>query len=168
MGVLREFLDQPDLARDGQMAQEKRSWLREPRFQIVFCPELESAFLLTANSWPILSMFWIRMTPGSLVRKTALLDLSSSAPPRLVKQDPRTSRAGLQFTPDGKSLAYVIRENGVDNLWIQPLDSSPGRKITNFNAEEIVAFHWSPDGKTLGILRGHVDSDVVLLQESKP
>jgi Tol biopolymer transport system component len=106
--------------------------------------------------------------PRVAVRKTALLDLSSSASPPLLKQDPRTSRGGLQFTPDGKSLAYVIRENGVDNLWIQPLDSSPGRRITNFNAEEIVAFHWSPDGKTLGILRGHVDSDVVLLQESKP
>ena len=65
-------------------------------------------------------------------------------------------------------MAYAIRENGVDNLWIQPLDGSPGRKITNFNAEEIAAFHWSRDGKTLGILRGHVDSDVVLLQESKP
>jgi hypothetical protein len=28
-------------------------------------------------------------------------------------------------------------------------------------------FHWSLDGKSLGILRGHSDSDVVLLQESK-
>src|SRR6201987_5419048 len=106
--------------------------------------------------------------PKVAVRKNALLDLSASTTPRLLKQDPRTSRGGLQFIPDGSSLAYVIRENGVDNLWIQPLDGSPGRKITNLTAEEIVAFHWSPDGKTLGILRGHVDSDVVLLQDSKP
>jgi Tol biopolymer transport system component len=106
--------------------------------------------------------------PRIAIKQTVLLDLSSSAPPRLLKQDRRTSRTGLQFTPDGKSVAYAIGENGVDNLWIQPLDGSPGRKITNFNAEEILEFHWSPDGKTLGILRGHIDSDVVLLQESKP
>lgn len=29
-------------------------------------------------------------------------------------------------------------------------------------------FSLSPDGKSLAVLRGHYDSDVVLLQESKP
>ena len=81
--------------------------------------------------------------------------------------DPRISR-GVQFTPDGKAVAYPIAENGVDNVWIQPLDGSPGRQITHFNSEQITAFHWSPDGKNLGILRGHTDSDVILLQEAKP
>jgi hypothetical protein len=56
----------------------------------------------------------------------------------------------------------------VDNIWIQPLDGSAGRQITKFESEQILSFHWSPDGKNLGILRGHTDSDVVLLQESKP
>jgi Tol biopolymer transport system component len=101
------------------------------------------------------------------IKQVALLDLSSvAASPRLFKQDPRSSR-GLQFTPDGKSVAYPIRENGVDNLWIQPLNSSPGHRITNFTSDQILEFHWSPDGKVLGILRGHIESDVVLLQESK-
>ncbi len=76
--------------------------------------------------------------------------------------------AGPQFTPDGKSVAYPVRENGVDNVWVQPMDGSPGRQITKFDSEQILSFHWSPDGKNLGILRGHTDSDVVLLQESKP
>ena len=58
--------------------------------------------------------------------------------------------------------------NGVDNIWIQPIDGSAGRQITNFDSEQILSFRWSPDGKYLGILRGHTDSDVVLLQESKP
>jgi hypothetical protein len=42
------------------------------------------------------------------------------------------------------------------------------RQITKFESEQILSFHWSPDGKNLGILRGHTDPDVVLLQESKP
>jgi len=99
--------------------------------------------------------------------KVALISLDSDAAPRILPADPRIAFNGL-FTPDGKALAYAIRDNGVDNVWLQPLDGSPGRKITNFNSEQIVDLRWSPDGKTLGILRRHSDSDVVLLQETKP
>jgi serine/threonine protein kinase/Tol biopolymer transport system component len=99
--------------------------------------------------------------------KIALVSLDSSAAPRLLNADPRIAGNGLQFSPDGKALAYDIRENGIDNVWLQPLDGSPGRKITNFNSEQILDLQWSPDGKTLGILRTHSDSDVVLLQETK-
>ena len=41
-------------------------------------------------------------------------------------------------------------------------------ELTNFNSEHIEDFHWSFDGSKLGMVRGHTDSDVVLLQESKP
>jgi eukaryotic-like serine/threonine-protein kinase len=96
----------------------------------------------------------------------ALLDLGSAAP-RLLDANPRVTRSGVQFTPDGKSVAYPIHENGVDNIWIHPLDGSPGRQITNFTSEQITSFHWSPNGKSLGVLRNRSESDVVLLQESK-
>ena len=68
---------------------------------------------------------------------------------------------------DGKSVAYVIWENGADNVWVQPLDGSAGHPITDFKSEQIWSFSLSPDGKSLAVLRGHYDSDVVLLQESK-
>jgi eukaryotic-like serine/threonine-protein kinase len=100
--------------------------------------------------------------------RLVLLDVASTSPRRLMNADERISPGGLSFTPDGKAVAYPMRESGVDNLWLQPLDGSPGRRITNFNSEHIICFHWSPDGKNLGILRGHSESDVVLLQESKP
>src|SRR5256885_16351588 len=32
--------------------------------------------------------------------------------------------------------AYPIRENEVDNIWVQPLDGSRGRQITNFDSEQ--------------------------------
>ncbi len=105
--------------------------------------------------------------------KIALVNLESGGTPRLLKVDTSNTSGGIaglgfQFTPDGKSLAYAVRENGIDNIFLQPLDGSPGHKITNFNSEQISDLHWSPDGKSLGILRTHSDSDVVLLQESKP
>jgi Tol biopolymer transport system component len=103
--------------------------------------------------------------PGRM--KIALLDVATLSSPRLLPADPRISK-GVEFTADGKAVAYPIAENGVDNVWIHPLDGNPGRQITHFNSEQILAFHWSPDGKNLGVLRGHTDSDVVLLQESGP
>jgi hypothetical protein len=99
--------------------------------------------------------------------KIALLDLAKLNSPRLLDANPQIS-LGVNFTADGKAVAYPVGENGVDNIWIQPVDGSPGRQITHFNSEKILSFHWSPDGKNVGILRGHRDADVVLLQESKP
>jgi len=99
--------------------------------------------------------------------KIALLDVATLTSPRMFDANPRISK-GVQFTADGKFVAYPVFENGVDNVWIQPIDGSPGHQITRFNSERILQFHWSPDSKRLGILRGHTDSDVVLLQESKP
>jgi dipeptidyl aminopeptidase/acylaminoacyl peptidase len=98
--------------------------------------------------------------------KIALLDLSSKAAPRLLDADERISVGGLIFNPDGSAIAYPIRENGVDNVWIQPLNGSAGRQVTAFASDQISAFHWSPDGKSLGVLRGHTESDVVLIRDS--
>ncbi len=74
----------------------------------------------------------------------------------------------VRFTHDGKAVVYPFRDGDADNLWLEPLDGSAGRQITNFKSEQIVDFHWSFDGSRLGMIRGHTESDVVLLEESKP
>jgi serine/threonine protein kinase len=71
----------------------------------------------------------------------------------------------LRFARDSKSVVYTTRENGLDNLWQQPLDGSPGKQLTSFKAEHIWDFHWSWDGSKLAIVRGHTDSDVVLMRD---
>ncbi len=104
---------------------------------------------------------------GSSVQKIDLVPLDAGPHPqtRLIDPDPRI-KGHLSFTPDGKALVYSIRANGVENLWLQPLDGSPSRQITNFPAELITAFHWSPDGKSIAMIREHTDSDVVLLHDT--
>jgi hypothetical protein len=62
---------------------------------------------------------------------------------------------------------YPIQQNEVDNLWLQPLDGSAGRQITNFSNDKIQSFEYSPDGKQLGMLRLHVESDVVILRDAE-
>jgi len=73
----------------------------------------------------------------------------------------------LHFSPDGKGVVYPIREKGVDNLWLQPLDGGPGRQITNFSALKIYSYQWSQDGKNLAFVRGESPSDLVLIQDAQ-
>jgi len=98
--------------------------------------------------------------------KIALFEPGTSSPPRILDTS-RYWSGDLRFTSDARSVAYVIREKGVDNLWVQPLDGSAGHPITDFKSEQIWSFSLSPNGESLAVLRGHYDSDVVLLQESK-
>ncbi len=79
-------------------------------------------------------------------------------------QKPRSATL-IRFSRDGKSLIYATRENGADNLWQQPLDGSAGKQLTSFKTEHIWDYHWSPDGSKLAMVRGHTDSDVVLIRD---
>jgi serine/threonine protein kinase len=73
----------------------------------------------------------------------------------------------LQYSADGKAIEYAVRENGVDNIWRQPLDGSAGKFETSFKSEHIGQFRWSPDGKRLALVRGHTDSDVLLMRDTR-
>jgi eukaryotic-like serine/threonine-protein kinase len=118
------------------------------------------------------------LAPDGKLAAFATLDHSAGHKDKLVLVDTETRKAKLQdfdrlrfglvrFSRDGKAIVYPVRENGVDNLWLQPLDGSKGRQITNFSAEHIYDFHWSFDGKQLALVRGHTDSDVVLIRDAK-
>jgi len=73
----------------------------------------------------------------------------------------------IRFARDGKAVIYPVRSAGTDNLWFQPLDGSPGKQITDFQSELIRDFHWSFGGRKLALIRGHIDSDVVLIRDSQ-
>jgi Tol biopolymer transport system component len=92
------------------------------------------------------------------------LDVGSNPTRHTLSPDSRVAGA-VVFTPDGRAVAYPILENGVSNIWVQPLDGSPGRQITNFNFGTFRSFSWSPDGKSLALIRDVSQSDVVLLRE---
>jgi eukaryotic-like serine/threonine-protein kinase len=73
----------------------------------------------------------------------------------------------LRFTPDGKGLVCTVREKGVDNLWVQPLDGSAFRQLTHFTSEKIHQFAYSPDGRLIALQRAHSESDAVLLHDTE-
>ncbi len=74
----------------------------------------------------------------------------------------------FRFSPDGSAVVYTTRDAGVDNLWSQPLDGSPGHMLTNFDSQQIEDFRWSFDGSRLAVLRSRRDSNVVLMRDKNP
>jgi len=104
-------------------------------------------------------------------QKIVLLSLDAGPQPsrRILDPNPLISKPP-SFSGDGKSVIYAIRENGVENMWIQPIDGAGpgggGHRITNFTADQFAWYGLSPDGKTLGVIRNHPESDVVLLRDS--
>jgi serine/threonine protein kinase len=109
--------------------------------------------------------------PGREEQKVALVQLDAGPKPPVRYLDPNPGVSEhAEFTPDGKAIVYPIRENGVENMWLQPLDgpggNSGGRQLTHFTADTISWFAFSPDGKTLAVHQVHIESDAVLLTDT--
>ncbi len=100
---------------------------------------------------------------GPIVIK--ILDFATLQPIKMLERDPRAG-GEIRYTADGKNIGYFVRENGKFALWAAPVDGSPGHAATAFEPDVILDFHWSPDGKSLAMLRSHRDSDVILLQSA--
>ena len=106
--------------------------------------------------------------------KLVLLPLDSSQPHQFLEfERPRTESltslgdAPIRFASDSKAVIYPVRDGDTDNLWLQHLDGSPGKPLTDFKSELIRDFDWSLDGKQLAVIRGNSDRDVVLIRDSE-
>jgi serine/threonine protein kinase len=114
---------------------------------------------------------FVTSRPNDPKEKLVLQPLDSSQPPRLVDfERPRAEYAGniegaqIEFKRDGEGIIYTVRDGDTDNLWLQHLDGSPGKQLTDFKSEFIRDFDYSFDGKQLAVVRGHRESDVVLIR----
>ena len=79
--------------------------------------------------------------------------------------DQRALPNELAYAPDGKGVVYIVREKGVDNLWLQPLDGKPHHQLTHFKKDRIFRFLFSPDGSKIAMECGERESDAVLLHD---
>jgi eukaryotic-like serine/threonine-protein kinase len=104
---------------------------------------------------------------GEHVETLALLSLDSRQIVKTLEFE-RLRSGPIRFSRDGKAIVYPFRHEGIDDLWLQPIDGSPGKQLTDFKSEHINDFHWSFDGSQLGLIRGHTDSDVVLIRDMQP
>jgi Tol biopolymer transport system component len=69
----------------------------------------------------------------------------------------------VRWSPDGHALAFIDGAGGASNIWLQPLDGGPAKKLTSFSQGRITTFDWSPDGSSLAWTRVNEVRDVVAL-----
>ena len=93
------------------------------------------------------------------------MDPTAGGKPTHVDADSRMNSVPM-FAPDGKSLVYIVRERGVDNLWKQALDGKDRKAVTSFTKDLIFRYEYSLDGKQIAIERGNRDSDAFILRDT--
>jgi TolB protein len=95
--------------------------------------------------------------------------VSSEGGARLRRFDfpPTVTWRFVRWSPIGQSVAYANSPGGATDIWMQPLNSDPPKRLTDFRAEQILAFDWSRDGHTLALVRNSETSDVVLIEQKK-
>ena len=71
------------------------------------------------------------------------------------------------YAPGEKSVVYKILDNGNDNLWEQPIDGGPGKKLRILGLTIILlsSLSFRRMGKSLGVTTGQRESNVVLFRD---
>jgi Tol biopolymer transport system component len=59
----------------------------------------------------------------------------------------------VKWMPDGKGLSFLVTEDNIANLFMQPLSGGPPRAVTRLTEGGIDDYLWSPDGKRLVLRR---------------
>src|SRR5437870_3695983 len=101
------------------------------------------------------------------VIKLALIPFAGGEPSKFFDLPAGAQTAGPRWLPDGSGLTYIVNRGGISNIWIQPLDGSPAKQLTDFKSDRIFKFDWSPDSKWLALSRGPEQRDVVLMSDLK-
>jgi len=94
--------------------------------------------------------------------ETVIVDMKSR---KVLQTLPITS--SVEWTPDGRALAFIITINNVPNIWTQSLAGGKPKQITHLSSDYISHYGWSRDGKYLAVVRRSNPSDLYLLTVKK-
>lgn len=70
----------------------------------------------------------------------------------------------LRWTPDSSALFYVVEEDGVSNIWKQPLGDMPAEQVTKFTEDRIFSYDRLGSLNGFVLSRGRVLRDIVLIK----
>lgn len=99
--------------------------------------------------------------------KLAIISFDGGQPAKLLELPPVVKSRVFRWSLDGQALIFIDRRDRVYNLWSQPLDGGPAKRLTDFNVDRIYRFDLSPGGKGFALARGNESSDAVLITDFK-
>ena len=97
--------------------------------------------------------------------KLAIVPVGGGLPIQMIDAPDVLRSRVFRWSPDGRAIIYVARTNGIDDLWIQPLDGGPPKQITRFESDRIYRFDLSYKGEGFALARGSESSDVVVISD---
>lgn len=95
----------------------------------------------------------------------AIVPFIGGNPTEVFDEMPLPTHGLLRWTPDGRALTYIVTNDGVSNIWLQPLDGGQPKQMTNFKEDQIFRLAWSHDGKDLAYDRGVTIKDIILISD---
>jgi dipeptidyl aminopeptidase/acylaminoacyl peptidase len=94
--------------------------------------------------------------------RLAIVPFAGGQPAKIIPM-PLSVGGNLQWTPDGRAVAFLNVVNGVENVWEQPVAGGPPKPVTHFTSDKIFYFDWFRDGR-LALSRGTEPTDAVLIK----
>jgi len=73
-----------------------------------------------------------------------------------------TSRSPY-WTPNGRSISLIVSEGDKADLWEQPLDGGPLRRISQFDRPVVARRDYARDGKRIAVVRGTAFNNAVMV-----
>ncbi len=120
-------------------------------------------------------VYWARVSPDSRLiacsyedngkTKLAILPIDGGKPLKLFDV-PRLAnlRSFFRWTPDGKAVTYRDWRNGI---WKQNLDGRGPERLAGMPEERLQGYGWSPDGKWFAFTRLVLNSNLMLMSDSR-
>ena len=96
--------------------------------------------------------------------RLAVFPITGGPPTKTFPNAAAIAWATVRWTADGKAILHNAAPGDRTNIWLQPLDGSPARRVTHFVDQNIMGFDRSADGKRLIIARGVLLRDAMLMR----
>jgi len=110
--------------------------------------------------------FWLLDKNGASLQPQLAVMKSDAATPFQTFDLPPNGIVGnqalMRWTPDGKSITYVLRQPDGSHFWSQPLVGGQPKHVAHFD-DLVFWYSFSPDGKQIAMTRGQYLRDVILL-----
>jgi Tol biopolymer transport system component len=102
---------------------------------------------------------------GGRVPQLAVIPIEGGEPISRHEMPKVLRSRNFRWSADGKGFVYIDTKDKIDNIWLQPLDGSSARQLTNFTSDGIKRFDIARDTGRLVFARFSESSDIVMISD---
>ncbi|MDA7947464.1 MAG: S9 family peptidase [Hyphomicrobiaceae bacterium] len=96
------------------------------------------------------------------LNRYVISDVAGNAVRTLI--EPSSHVSAVQWSPDGKTVAYLSSQSGHNNIWLIPAEGGEGTPLTDFK-KDISSFKWAPDSGSISFVMPDPDYREPVVQD---